>query len=407
MKHVTFSELEGKSFGFYALVVISVILIGLGLLAAYFMEHEGHVITGMNNQIVWGIPHVFAIFLILAASGVLNVASISSVFRKTFYHPLARLSGLLAITFLIGGLSVLVLDLGRPDRLIVAMTTYNFKSIFAWNIFLYNGFIAVVVVYLWFMMQRSMNRYYPIAGFIAFVWRLILTTGTGSIFGFLVAREAYNTALLAPLFIALSLALGLAGFLIILISDCRGAHCPLGEGILHRPKTLLGVFVGTVFYFVLVYHLTNLYITGKHGLEYFILFGGGIYTLLFWLGYVVLGTIIPLVLLFHPHFHHNRRYIIMASLSVMLGGLALLYVIIVGGQAYPIEIFPGMEIISSGFFDAPEEGIAYSYIPSHYEFLLGISGIGISALMTIIALKVLPIMPRSLADVDIDPEFID
>jgi formate-dependent nitrite reductase membrane component NrfD len=42
---------------------------------------------------------------------------------------------------------VLVLDLGRPDRLIVAMTEYNFKSIFAWNIILYNGFFAIVAVY--------------------------------------------------------------------------------------------------------------------------------------------------------------------------------------------------------------------------------------------------------------------
>ncbi len=46
------------------------------------MEHHGHVVTGMNNQIVWGMPHVFAIFLIVAASGVLNVASIGSVFGK-------------------------------------------------------------------------------------------------------------------------------------------------------------------------------------------------------------------------------------------------------------------------------------------------------------------------------------
>ena len=40
------------------------------------MEHQGHYVTGMNNQIVWGMPHVFAIFLIVAASGALNVASI-------------------------------------------------------------------------------------------------------------------------------------------------------------------------------------------------------------------------------------------------------------------------------------------------------------------------------------------
>ncbi len=54
----------------------------------------------------------------------------------------------MAATLLIGGLSILVLDLGRPDRLIVAMTSYNFKSIFAWNIILYNGFLAVLIMYL-------------------------------------------------------------------------------------------------------------------------------------------------------------------------------------------------------------------------------------------------------------------
>ena len=45
----------------------------------------------------WGVPHVFAVFLIVAASGALNVASIASVFGKTAYKPLAPLSGLVAI----------------------------------------------------------------------------------------------------------------------------------------------------------------------------------------------------------------------------------------------------------------------------------------------------------------------
>ena len=246
MKNVVYRELEGNSPGFYGLLGISAILVALGLFAAYNMEHHGHAISGMTNQIVWGMPHIFAIFLILAASGVLNVASIGSVFRKTFYSPLGRLSALLAITLLVGGLSILVLDLGRPDRLLVAMTTYNFKSIFAWNIYLYNGFLVIVAVYLWFMMDRQMQRYYPVAGLVAFIWRLILTTGTGSIFGFLVAREAYDAAIMAPLFIALSLSLGLATFILILLIDCTETHCPLGEGILHRPKSLLGIFVAAV-----------------------------------------------------------------------------------------------------------------------------------------------------------------
>ncbi len=155
MKPVTFREITGNSKGYYILLALLGLTVAAGLGSAWYMEHNGHWVTGMNNQIVWGMPHVFAVFLIVAASGALNVASMSSVFGKTSYKPLAPLSGLMAITLLTGGLMVLVLDLGRPDRLIVAMTTYNFKSIFAWNMILYNGFFLIVGIYLWTMMQRT------------------------------------------------------------------------------------------------------------------------------------------------------------------------------------------------------------------------------------------------------------
>lgn len=181
-----------ESMGFYALLGLfgAIILVALG--AVYYMEHNGHHVTGMNNQIVWGMPHVFALFLIVAASGALNVASIASVFGRYQYKPLAPLSTVLAAALLLGGLMVLVLDLGRPDRLIVAMTYYNFKSIFAWNIILYNGFLAILIVYLWTQLDPTKVKYGKIAGFTAFIWRLVLTTGTGSIFGFLVARQGYE-----------------------------------------------------------------------------------------------------------------------------------------------------------------------------------------------------------------------
>ena len=64
----------------------------IGFACSLYMEHEGHYVTGMNNQIVWGLPHVFAIFLIIAASGILNIASISSVFNIKIYISLGILS---------------------------------------------------------------------------------------------------------------------------------------------------------------------------------------------------------------------------------------------------------------------------------------------------------------------------
>ena len=399
MKELVFKEIDGGKH-FYMLLGCIGFFVLAALGAAWYMEHNGHWVTGMNNQIVWGTPHVFAVFLIVAASGALNVASISSVFNKKAYKPLARLSGLLAIALLVGGLGVLVLDLGRPDRLIVAMTYYNFKSIFAWNIILYIGFMAVVGVYLWMMMERKMNKFTRVAGFSAFIWRLILTTGTGSIFGFLVARQAYDAAILAPMFIIMSFAFGLAFFILILMGIYKWSDRPLGDSILFRLKNLLGVFIGAVLYFVLTYHLTNLYITQNHGVEQFILLDGGVYTRLFWIVQIALGSLLPLALLYHPSTGKSRGWIGIASLLVIIGGLAQMYVIIIGGQAYPMEMFPGKEVVSS-FAD----GVVGSYVPSLPEIILGIGGIAIALAATVVGVRVLRFLPESLADEAVDPHY--
>jgi molybdopterin-containing oxidoreductase family membrane subunit len=395
---INYLEIDGTSTNYIGLLALLGAFIAAGLGSAFYMEHNGHWVTGMTNQIVWGTPHVFAVFLIVAASGALNVASIGTVFGKPLYKPLGRLSGLLSIALLVGGLAVLVLDLGRPDRLIVAMTKYNFKSIFAWNIYLYIGFLVVVAVYLWFMMERRMNRYYPYAGFFAFVWRLILTTGTGSIFGFLVARQAYDAAIMAPMFIVMSFAYGLAIFLLVLMASYKWTGRPLGDAIVMRLKNLLGVFIAGAFYFVVAYHLTNLYATEHHGVEAFILRDGGVYTLLFWGGQILLGTVLPMILLYHPSTGRNRSTIGLAAVLVVIGGLSQMYVTIIGGQAYPLVLFPGMEV-SSSFFD----GMVNSYAPSLPEILLGVSGFGIALIVVSLAVKVLAFLPEDLSDEKVDP----
>ena len=390
---ITLRELDGTSPGYYALLAALALVTLLGLAAVWFMEHNGHIVTGMSNQIVWGLPHVFAVFLVVAASGALNVASMASVFGKTELKPLGPLSALLALALLLGGLTVLMLDLGRPDRLIVAMTHYNFKSIFALNIFLYSGFMGFVIAYLWTMMERRMNRYTPLAGLFAFVWRIALTTGTGSIFGFLVARQAYDSALLAPLFIVLSLSYGLAVFLLVLMLACHGSGRPLGDALMARFARLQAIFIAVVLYFVLVYHLTNLYFTKHHDFERFILLEGGIYTAMFWLGQVLLGGVLPLVLLLHPRIGQMRRRIAASATLVVAGGFAQMYVTIIGAQAFPLVLFPGRQV-SSSFYD----GVVNSYTPSLPEWLLGFGGVAIAGLIVLLALKFLGFLPERLDD---------
>ncbi|MBU6207344.1 MAG: polysulfide reductase NrfD [Alphaproteobacteria bacterium] len=384
MAEPRFAPLNYRQTGFLPLAVVSVFLAVAGVGAALYMESYGHIVTGMSNRIVWGLPHVFAVMLIVAASGALNLASLSSVLGKYDFKPLARLSGLSALALLSGGLAVLVLDLGRPDRLFITLFHRNLKSVFAWNIYLYSGFFAIVGAYLFVMMDRNISKN-PIwtkrLGTLAFVWRLILTTGTGSIFGFLIARELYDSAILAPLLIASSLQLGLAFKLVLLAALGRLESVDKGHF-----RRLLILFLLTTLALLIILHVTKLYAAAHVPSESFLLWNGGGYSLIFWLGQVGLGLVLPLVLLFASG---SRPALLLASGALLLGGIAQFYTLIIAGQAWPLTIFPGMNV-SSSFYD----GQIIWYSPSVVEVLLGLGGVGIALTLVLLGMLVLPILPK-------------
>lgn len=389
MSSTSFSRNESRYF--YALAALGVFIVFLGYLGMHSMEEHGHIVSGMNNQIVWGLPHVFAIFMIVAASGVLNIGSIGTVFGQAPYKIRTPLAGIIAIALLSGGLAVLMLDLGRPDRIIVAATHFNPTSVFAWNIFLYSGFFSLAVLYLWTSMEKRMYVWSKPVGFAMFAWRVILTSGTGFIFAFLVVRQAYASALLPPMFIVLSFAWGLAVFLLVQSALFAWNNKVIDPAILSRMKNLLGLFVISSLYLVAAYHMTNLYFAKQTGFELFILRDGGIYPLLFWGAYVLIGSLLPLALVYMPGLGGNKS-VIAASLLVVFGSFALLYVFIIGGQAYPLSIFPGYEV-SSSFGD----GRIGKYVPSLPEVLLGSGGLAIAYLITLIGTRVFNTMPHDVA----------
>ncbi|MCW5638747.1 MAG: polysulfide reductase NrfD [Rubrivivax sp.] len=376
---------------FWALAAFGTAVTALGLGAAHVMEERGHVVTGMDNQVAWGLPHVFAIFLIVAASGVLNVASVGSVFGQAAYKARGRLAGLLSMAMLAGGLMVLMLDLGRPERVIVAATNYNFRSMFAWNVLLYGGLAAVVALYLWTMFERRFNAWSRPAGIAVLVWRFVLTAGTGSIFAFLVARQAWGSALLPPLFIVMSFSWGMAVFLVVQAALYGWNRRTLDPAVGRRLARLLGIFVAASLFLVAVQHLTGSYFAKQQAFQAFVLLGqggGGVFALLFWGGYVGLGSLLPLVLLLHPRLGGARATTAAAAL-VVLGAFAWLYVFIVGGQAFPLDIFPGRQV-SSSFAD----GAVAAYAPAWPEWLLGIGGVGAAFLLTVVGVRVLDFMPQ-------------
>jgi len=384
-----YCQLGGTDRRFWGLMAWLAIPLVLGAAAFLYIEHYGHIATGMDNQIVWGLPHVFAVFLIVAAIGALNVAMAASVFGKADYEPVAPLSALVSMALLVGGLALLMLDLARVDRMMVAMTHLNTSSIFALRAVLYNGFLASVAVYLWFLLERRMNRYVKAAAIVALFWQLLLATGTGLMFGAMVARAAYDSVLLVPVFIAFSAAYGTAVFILVLLAACRWDSRPIAEELLRRLKNVLAICVGASLYCAALFYFSKYYVARSHDVGQFLLFDGGVYTALLWLGQVAIGGIAPLALLMRSQV--SRRTVAAAAGLVVLGGLAQVYVTVIGGQAYPQILFPGM-IETSSFFD----GEVHPYKPSLAEALFGLGGVGLAVAVIAVALRALALLPERL-----------
>jgi molybdopterin-containing oxidoreductase family membrane subunit len=82
-----------------------------------------------------------------------------------------------------------------------------------------------------------------------------------------------------------------------------------------------------------------------------------------------------------------------AAALVIAGGLAQMYVTIIGGQAFPLVLFPGRQV-SSSFAD----GVVAGYAPSLPEWLLGMGGVAIVGLIVLLALKFFGFLPERLDD---------
>ena len=96
----------------------------------------------------------------------------------------------------------------------------------------------------------------------------------------------------------------------------------------------------------------------------------------------------------------------MSSILILIGSFIAMYVIIIGGQAYPLTIFPDHIIIDSSFFD----NVVHSYIPSVYEFGLGIGGVALALIIVLVGIanfKFLPTMISSLHKKEADKKSSD
>jgi Ni/Fe-hydrogenase subunit HybB-like protein len=184
----------------------------LGLNAYCKQFAHGLIVTGMSDEVSWGVYIANFTFLVgVAAAAVMMVIPVY-IYKNEELHDLVIFGELLAVAAIIMCLLFVTVDLGRPDRfwhLIPVIGQFNFPaSMLSWDVIVLNGYLLLNVhicgylLYCRYRGRKPAKWFYIPFVFIAIVWAVSIHTVTAFLYVGLGGRHFWNSAIVGPRFLA-------------------------------------------------------------------------------------------------------------------------------------------------------------------------------------------------------------
>jgi Ni/Fe-hydrogenase subunit HybB-like protein len=202
----------------------------LGLNAYAKQLTQGLIITGMSDQVSWGVYIANFTFLVgMAAAAVMLVIPVY-IYKNEDLQDLVIFGELLAVSAIIMCLAFVTVDLGRPEKawhLVPGIGQLNFPgSMLSWDVIVLNVYLLLnvyIVGYLLYCRYRNVKPskwfYIPFV-FVAIFWAISIHTVTAFLYVGLGGRPFWNSAIVGPRFIASAFTAGPA-FIILALQIVR------------------------------------------------------------------------------------------------------------------------------------------------------------------------------------------
>lgn len=203
---------------YYAWMGLLTVFCLLGINAYARQLVHGLVMTGMSDEVSWGVYIANFTFLVgVAAAAVMMVIPVY-IYRNEELHDLVIFGELLAVAAILMCLAFVTVDLGRPDRfwhLIPGLGQFNFPaSMLSWDVIVLNGYLLLnlhicgYLLYCRYQNKKPSKWFYIPFVFIAIVWAVSIHTVTAFLYVGLGGRPFWNTAIVGPRFLASAFAAG-------------------------------------------------------------------------------------------------------------------------------------------------------------------------------------------------------
>ncbi len=211
---------------YYGWVAFLLALMGLGIVAYLGQFQDGLIHTNMRDQVSWGFYIGNFTFLVGVAAAAIMLIIPAYVYEWKPIKEIAILGELLAISALVMCLGFVLVDIGRPDRfwhIMPLVGLLNFpSSLLAWDVIALNSYlllnyvVATYLLYCAYTDRHYVKRFvYPLV-FLSIPMAVSIHTVTAYLYNGLGARPYWNSAILAPRFLASAFCSGPAILLILL-----------------------------------------------------------------------------------------------------------------------------------------------------------------------------------------------
>jgi Ni/Fe-hydrogenase subunit HybB-like protein len=346
----------------YRLWMLVLTLVALSGLYAYCQQFVyGLITTGMTDQVSWGLYIANFTYLVgLAAAAAMLVIPVY-IYRNLHLHDVVIFGELLAVAVIIMCLLFVTVDLGRPDRFLHLFRRFNFPmSMLTWDVIALNGYLLLnlhicgYLIYCAYRGRKPSPIFYVPFVFIAIVWAVSIHTVTAFLYVGLGGRPFWNSAIIAPRFLASAFAAGPAFIILTLqIVRCTTRHRVSDDALLTL-RTIVQVAMLINLFLLGCEAFTEFYTDSRHVASARYLYFGlhGRHALVPWIWTAVGMNLLATVL-----------WVLPASRSLKLLNLACVLSIV------GIWIEKGMGLIVPAFVPTPL-GEMVEYVPTMREIVV-------------------------------------
>lgn len=378
------------SWRFYAWMVVLTAIALVGVNAWATQLARGMQVTNMSDHVSWGLYIANFTFGVGLAAGAVMMVIPAYLYRDREMHDVTIVGEILAIAAIIVCLLFIVVDLGRPDRfwhIVPGLGRFNWPiSMLTWDVIVLNGYLLLnlhitgYLVYMRYLGQEPAKRWYLPFVFLSIAWAISIHTVTAFLYSGLGGRPFWNSALLAPRFIASAFVTGPAFVIVLLQVLRRAVNLQIGDGAIRTLVNVMRVTVVVNLFMLGSELFTAFYTGGAHGTSALYLFFGlhGKRALVPWIWTAVALNLGSLALLYVHKQRGDRAWLNLACVAAFAG----------------VWIEKGMGLIVPGFIPSTlHEIIEYQPSLTEWKITAGIWAFGLMVLT--IALKLaLPVLQK-------------